>query len=139
VCWQGGSLCICSRCCQRIKDGLMADLIQVAATMDLRGLRQLCGHNAVTLVRSWRQDLEAEGDKERQAWRQAERSALRPVGEVVYTRDLKVPIVEGDTEFKYGWKCIPQQPATASSFWEAVDTSKDYKTGWRRLEGADEK
>lgn len=50
----------------------------------------------------------------------------------IYTRDFKCPIVAGDTEFEYGWKCIPQAP-TADPDWEIFDESKDYKTGWQRL------
>jgi hypothetical protein len=52
--------------------------------------------------------------------------------EKVYTRDAKVPIVEGDDDFEYGWQCIPVQP-TADDGWFIFDTSKDYKTGWCRI------
>ena len=52
VCWESGDyVCICGRCCQQIKDGLMADLIQVAATWDMRALRQLSDRNSMTLGR----------------------------------------------------------------------------------------
>ena len=35
VCWEGGDdVCICGKCCQQIKDGLMADMIQVAAALN---------------------------------------------------------------------------------------------------------
>ena len=40
--WQAGredrDIVICGRCCQKIKKGFMADLIQIAATMELRDL-----------------------------------------------------------------------------------------------------
>jgi hypothetical protein len=28
-----------------------------------------------------------------------------------YTRDAKVPLVAGDEEFAYGWRCIPIPPS----------------------------
>jgi hypothetical protein len=38
--WDGEpELFICTRCCARIKSGLMADLVQVAANLELRGYR----------------------------------------------------------------------------------------------------
>jgi hypothetical protein len=62
VCWESGDyMCICGKCCQTIKDGLTADLIQVAATWDMRALRRLSDCNEITLVRSRRRDLEVTG------------------------------------------------------------------------------
>jgi len=41
LCWHqegsGSGLCICGCCCQRIKDGLMADMIQVACNVGHAG------------------------------------------------------------------------------------------------------
>jgi hypothetical protein len=48
-----------------------------------------------------------------------------------YTRDLKVPCVEGDSEFNYGWSSVPQAPDPPDG-WEIFDQSKQYKTGWLR-------
>jgi hypothetical protein len=58
----------------------------------------------------------------------------RYVVEVRYTRDVRVPIVENDDEFDYGWHSIPVRPATDDDDWDAweiFDNSKDYKTEWR--------
>src|SRR5262245_25703704 len=56
--WHGDNgLCICAPCCQRNKDGLIADLIQLAAIMDLQKLKLSYD---VTLVRSSYKSLEAE-------------------------------------------------------------------------------
>jgi len=70
LCWDqagsGSDLCICGECCHRIKDGLMADMIQIAAILDMRKLRQLSDHHSVTLVRRKYEELEAEGEKREQ-------------------------------------------------------------------------
>jgi hypothetical protein len=62
VFWYGArSLRVCGRCCQESKEGLMADVIQVAATWDLRD----CLHGpSLILVRDGRQRLEEAGEKE---------------------------------------------------------------------------
>jgi hypothetical protein len=55
------------------------------------------------------------------------------------TRDVKVPIYEGDDEFNYGWRCIPVQPPPRADdeLWgeREIDRSKDSdrKTYWRRV------
>jgi hypothetical protein len=49
---------------------------------------------------------------------------------IVYTRDARVPHAADDPEMECGWRCIPIPP-TIDDIWEIVDTSKDYKTGWR--------
>jgi hypothetical protein len=53
------------------------------------------------------------------------------------TRDVAIPIVEGDADFNYGWHCIPQRPSPRPdddlwSSWEIVDAGSDHKTTWRR-------
>jgi hypothetical protein len=46
--WRGHTdIVICSRCCSQIKSGLMADMIQVAANLDLISL----GYRDTILVR----------------------------------------------------------------------------------------
>jgi hypothetical protein len=79
ICWvgEGAGLYICGPCCRRIKDGLMADLIQLAATMDLRALKLSAYTNdTVTLVRSSRQKLEAEAEAKSERRRQEEQAAM---------------------------------------------------------------
>jgi hypothetical protein len=49
---------------------------------------------------------------------------------IVYTRDARVPLDATDPEMDRGWRAIPIPP-TSDDDWEIVDTSKDYKTGWR--------
>jgi hypothetical protein len=56
---------------------------------------------------------------------------LRIMIERRYTRDYQAPLVEGDTELNYGWRCVPQEP-TPEPGWEIFDSSPDYKTGWQR-------
>jgi len=58
-CEGGNPLCICGSCRQQSKDGLIA----VAAIMDLQDLK--LSDRDVVLVRSRRQDLEAEAEKQR--------------------------------------------------------------------------
>jgi hypothetical protein len=65
-------------------------------------------------------------------------------GEIVYTRDKIVPHglpdgCEYDEQDRLVWNegfdCIsqrPNKPGTDADEWVIVDTSKDYKTGWRR-------
>jgi hypothetical protein len=55
----------------------------------------------------------------------------RLIAEVKYTRDARVPLVAGDDDLEYGWQCIPLPPSLDDG-WEIIDTSKDYRTGWRR-------
>jgi hypothetical protein len=63
LCWRdeggGTDICICGRCCQRIKRGFIADLIHVTAAMDIRDL----GYNDARLVSTTHSQLEAEGEK----------------------------------------------------------------------------
>jgi hypothetical protein len=61
-------------------------------------------------------------------------SGPRLIEEIRYTRDEKVPVVEGDEDLDYGWHSIPVRPAVDDDWqsWEIFDESKDYKTGWRR-------
>jgi hypothetical protein len=49
---------------------------------------------------------------------------------IVYTRDALVPLDDTDREMNHTWRCVPVPP-TADEVWEIVDSSKDYKTGWR--------
>jgi hypothetical protein len=63
------SIEICGQCCRQIKNGFIADLIQIVATMDIVSLggRDYSGYYSnVRLVRKSRRDLEANGEKERQ-------------------------------------------------------------------------
>jgi hypothetical protein len=59
----------------------------------------------------------------------------RLIEEIRYTRDERVPIVEGDEDFDFGCHTIPVRPAVDDDWpsWEIFDESKDYKTGWRRF------
>jgi hypothetical protein len=57
----------------------------------------------------------------------------RFVIETAYTRDVKVPLVDGDDDLDRGWRCIPVAPAPFDETWEIFDNSKDYKTGWLRV------
>jgi hypothetical protein len=52
-----------------------------------------------------------------------------------WTRDERVPIVEGDEDFDFGCDTIPVRPAVDDDWesWEVFDETKDYKTGWRRF------
>jgi hypothetical protein len=59
-------------------------------------------------------------------------TASRLIEERCYTRDARVPISADDPEMDCGWQCIPIPP-TIDDGWEIFDTSKDYKTGWRRF------
>jgi hypothetical protein len=65
--WEGSSsLRICGPCCRSIKNGLIADLIQIVATMEIRSLggRDHSGYYANTrLVRRTRAELEAEAHR----------------------------------------------------------------------------
>ena len=56
---------------------------------------------------------------------------LRPAHR--WTRDERVPIVEGDEDFD--GRTIPVRPAVDDNLesWEVFDETKDYKTGWRRF------
>ena len=47
-------LFICAKCCRRIKNGLMADIVQVAAIAELHSL----GYRGNTLVRTTEQQVE---------------------------------------------------------------------------------
>jgi hypothetical protein len=59
--WRGkNDICICAPCCQEIKNGFIADLIQITATRDILDLG--LGY-AVKLVRKRDEVLEAEGEK----------------------------------------------------------------------------
>ena len=49
-----------------------------------------------------------------------------------YTRDARIPLVAGDDDWIYGFRCIPLPP-TNDGDWVIFDTSKDYKTGWMRV------
>jgi hypothetical protein len=55
----------------------------------------------------------------------------RMIAEVRYTRDFRVPIADDDPEMDCGWQSIPVPP-TIDDGWKIFDSSKDYKTGWRR-------
>ena len=57
--------------------------------------------------------------------------ARRMIAEVRYTRDFRVPISADDPDMDCGWSCIPIPP-TIDDGWKIFDSSKDYKTGWRR-------
>jgi hypothetical protein len=59
----------------------------------------------------------------------------RFIEEVRYTRDEKVPIVEGDDDLDYGWNSVPVRPAMDDDWqsWEIFDDTGDRKTGWRRF------
>jgi hypothetical protein len=59
-------------------------------------------------------------------------TASRLIVEHRYTRDARVPISADDPDMENGWRCIPIPP-TIDDSWEIFDTSKDRKTGWRRL------
>jgi hypothetical protein len=48
------------------------------------------------------------------------------------TRDVRVPLVEGDDEFSCGWQNVSVTP-TPDASWEVWDSSGDKKTVWRRL------
>jgi hypothetical protein len=48
-----------------------------------------------------------------------------------YTRDVRVPLVDGDDDFDAGWQCIPVRPTDDGGWW-VFDSSKDTKTGWMR-------
>jgi hypothetical protein len=53
--WDGaGSITICGKCCQEIKVGFMEDLVEIAATMEMRQVRR---HSNFILVRTTRQKL----------------------------------------------------------------------------------
>jgi hypothetical protein len=56
------SLFICSRCCHEIKSGLMADLVHLAAIVDLRRL----GYVKETLTRESLSTIEARGERQRE-------------------------------------------------------------------------
>jgi hypothetical protein len=50
------------------------------------------------------------------------------------TRDEQVPLRAGDTDFDYGWRCIPvPPPGDGYGKWEIFDTRHDYKTKWVRF------
>lgn|SRR5262249_49632025 len=59
----GPSLCICGTCCQKIKGRFIADLIQVAAIMDINALGL---SDNVRLIRKATKVLEVEGEKREQ-------------------------------------------------------------------------
>lgn len=52
--------------------------------------------------------------------------------ETVYTRDVQIPLVDGDDTFEFGFSCVPMRTDNDES-WFIFDTSKDYKTGWMRI------
>jgi hypothetical protein len=65
MCWEGANppITICGHCCQEIKRGFTADLVQLAATMEMQGLGYRFGDTV--LVRRSTKRLEAEGEKQR--------------------------------------------------------------------------
>src|SRR5262245_40338513 len=87
-CDQYTQLCICGPYCQQNKDGLIADLIQVKAIMDLQDLK--LSARDVTLIRSSRQNLEAKVRAEEEKGKQIEQTAL------IAFRSVKVSIKRGD-------------------------------------------
>jgi hypothetical protein len=75
--WRGErDLFICGDCCRRIKNGLMADMVQVSAIMDFRGLGVMRDY---TLVRKHKQTYEKELDKKHAEQQKADRNLLRAV------------------------------------------------------------
>lgn len=67
--WKGSSLKICGRCCVKIKRGFIADLIHVAAIVELND----AGYPGQTLVRKSTREVEAEAERDERA----EAAALR--------------------------------------------------------------
>jgi hypothetical protein len=49
-----------------------------------------------------------------------------------YTRDFPVALSADDPDMDCGWRCIPMPPSEDDS-WQIFDTSKDRRTGWRRI------
>jgi hypothetical protein len=66
---------------------------------------------------------------------QAYFSGSRLIEENRWTRDERVPIVEGDENFDFGCHTIPVRPAVDDDWesWEVFDETKDYNTAWRRF------
>jgi hypothetical protein len=74
---------ICGPCCRHIKAGFIADLIQVAASVDIQSLggRDHSGYYAnARLVRRSAQELESAGQREREAWAKAADGAIPLTG-----------------------------------------------------------
>jgi hypothetical protein len=58
-----------------------------------------------------------------------------PDFEYRFTRDVRVPLVDGDEDMSMGWQNIPIRP-TLEQGWEIVaDYDSDKKTLWRRRKG----
>jgi hypothetical protein len=51
--------------------------------------------------------------------------------ERVWTRDIRIPVVEGDDELLCGWTCIPTPPP--GDGWVICDLSRERKTRWERV------
>jgi hypothetical protein len=67
--WDGQpGIFLCSRCCFHARDGLMADIIELAAMFEMRRLR---GQGDTVFVRTSRRRLEEKAEKERDAVAQA--------------------------------------------------------------------
>jgi hypothetical protein len=65
--------------------------------------------------------------------RSVKRSAIpQIVIEHAYTRDAVVPLSADDLDMDCGWRCIPVPP-TDDERWFPFDTSRDRRTGWRRI------
>jgi hypothetical protein len=82
LCWRwfekkGGDIKICNRCCRKIKQGFIADLIQITAAMDISELYPNAG---TRLVRTTEERLDHEG-KRREEKEEAVMLAFRPKAE----------------------------------------------------------
>jgi hypothetical protein len=82
LCWQGhtkadGDINLCGRCCQKIRNGFIADLIQIAASMEIRELYPNAG---MRLVRTTKERLDHEGER-RKKGEEAVMLAFRPKAE----------------------------------------------------------
>jgi hypothetical protein len=47
------------------------------------------------------------------------------------TRDLRIPLVDGDKDFSFGSQNLPL-PASPDDRWEVWEVTRDKKTVWRR-------
>jgi hypothetical protein len=80
--WMGfvknsGDVKLCSCCCQKIKKGFIADLIQITATMEIH---ELYPNASARLVRTTEKDLDHEGER-RKKEEEAVMLAFRPKAE----------------------------------------------------------
>jgi hypothetical protein len=59
----------------------------------------------------------------------------RLVVEHRYTRDVRVPIVEDDGDFDYGWQCIPVRPAPVTMMTTGSPGKSSTRPGIVRRDG----